>query len=74
MAKTEGLTIRLDNYVDVPQACEILGVTRQAVSRAFHKGRIAGVQVGRTILLDKQSLAEYRATRSVGRPRKPTIK
>jgi excisionase family DNA binding protein len=73
VAQTKGLTIRLDDYVDVPEACKLLGVTRQAVSIAFQKGRIAGVQVGRTILLNKNSLEEYRVTRHVGRPKKTKL-
>jgi len=63
-------TIRLDDYMTTSEAAKLLKVTKQTLSHAFNTGRIAGLQIERTVLLNKQSVEEYRKTRRAAPPRK----
>jgi excisionase family DNA binding protein len=63
-------TIRLDDYMTTDEAATLLKVTKQTLSHAFKTGRIAGIQIERTVLLHKRSVEEYRRTRRPAPPRK----
>ena len=69
MVKLTG-TIRLDDYMTTTEAAKMLKVTKQTLSHAFNTGRIAGLQIERTVLLNKQSVEEYRQTRHPAPSRK----
>ena len=73
MIKLTG-TIRFDDYMTVSEAMDVLKVSKQALSNAFKAGRLRGLQIERTVLLERKSVEEYRHTRRVvpARKKKPS--
>jgi excisionase family DNA binding protein len=65
----------LPDLLTIQQAADYLGSSRQAVWSAIQKERLpVAARYGRTILLSRQILAEYKTTRRRGGPvpkRKP---
>ena len=53
-----------DDYITTIEAAEILGgITIQAVINAINRGRIKGKKFGRSHMVSKQSVLEYKASR-----------
>lgn len=70
MGRKVSVAVKLEDLMTVPEAAKILEISRQAAFLAFKKGRIAGYQMGRVIMLARRSVLEYKKTRHAGGPQK----
>jgi excisionase family DNA binding protein len=70
MVRAKGVLINPDDYLTLVDAAEYIGVTKQSLSQAWKHGKILGYQIGRTVILHKESVEKYKRTRKRGRPKK----
>jgi hypothetical protein len=70
MVKAKGVLINPDDYMVLVDAAKHIGVSKQSLWQAWKSGKILGYQIGRTVILHKESVEKYRKTRRRGRPKK----
>lgn len=59
----------IPGYIDVKEAASVLGVAESSVYRYIQAGRLPAYQVGRNILINKETLKQFKPNLT-GRPRK----
>jgi excisionase family DNA binding protein len=61
------LAREIEEPLSVPQAAEIIGVTRVAAYKAIQEGRLAHVRIGNVLLVRRADAEEYKRLRESGR-------
>jgi excisionase family DNA binding protein len=75
MLDSPAMTPRVDTekLLTVPQAAQILKISRAAIHKAIKRGRLPHIELGGVFLIQRADLTKYKKTKSVGgRPKKKT--
>jgi hypothetical protein len=62
------ITINTDDWVSIPQAAEIRGTTRQAITKLVNKGRFKTVVIGGYTLVNRKDVETFKPV-NTGRPK-----
>jgi hypothetical protein len=65
------ITINTNDWISIPQAAEIRGTSRQAITKLVGKGRFKTIVVGGYTLVNRKDVETFEPV-NTGRPKKRT--